>query len=100
MPWCSQSCLGQLDRAARTAGGRGHGAQTNVSSAWVPGAVLNWGMLAWAAQAIDVLTPMGRGQSLLVVGAPDSGKSYLALDAILGQRDTGVRCVYAATAHR
>lgn len=57
---------------------------------------------AWRSrtQALDVLTPIGRGQSLLVVGPPASGKSSTVLDAILGQRDTGVRCIFAATAHR
>ena len=51
-------------------------------------------------QAVDVLTPLGRGQSLLVAGPSGSGKSSLVLDAILGQRDTGVRCIYASTVHR
>ncbi|KAK9792239.1 hypothetical protein WJX73_003401 [Symbiochloris irregularis] len=50
-------------------------------------------------KAVDVLTPLGRGQSLLVAGPKGAGKSSLVLDAILGQRDTGVRCIYAATKH-
>lgn len=47
-------------------------------------------------KAVDVLTPLGRGASLLVIGPQGSGKTSLALDAVLAQRGTGVRCVYAA----
>ena len=45
---------------------------------------------------MDALTPLGRGQALLVTGAAGSGKTSLVLDALLGQRGTAVRCVYAA----
>lgn len=51
-------------------------------------------------QAVDVLTPVGRGQALLVVGMPGSGKSSLVLDAILGQRTQGVQCIYASVGQR
>ena len=47
-------------------------------------------------QALDCLTPLGRGQTLLVAGEAGAGKSALVLDAILGQFRSGVRCVYAA----
>ena len=47
-------------------------------------------------QALDCLTPLGRGQTLLVTGEAGAGKSALCLDAILGQFRSGVRCVYAA----
>ena len=49
-------------------------------------------------KAVDILTPLGRGQALLVVGPEGSGKTQLCLDSIVGQRDSGdgVRCVYAA----
>jgi F0F1-type ATP synthase alpha subunit len=36
-------------------------------------------------QAIDVLTPLGRGQAQLLTGPPGSGKTLAAVDAILGQ---------------
>ena len=51
-------------------------------------------------QALDALTPLGRGQTLLVTGEPRSGKSALVLDAILGQYRSGVRCIYAAIGQR
>lgn len=51
-------------------------------------------------QALDALTPLGRGQALLVTGEQHSGKSSVVLDAILGQSGSGVRCVYAAIGQR
>ncbi len=54
-------------------------------------------------QALDTLTPLGRGQALLLTGPPGSGKSSLAVDAVLGQaRPCGqpVRCIYAAVGCR
>jgi F0F1-type ATP synthase alpha subunit len=51
-------------------------------------------------QAVDVLTPIGRGQAQLVTGLPGSGKTSLVLDAIIGQKGKGVHCVYAAVGQR
>ena len=51
-------------------------------------------------QAVDVLTPVGRGQALLVVGLPGSGKSSLVLNAILGQKQQAVQCIYACVDQR
>ncbi|MEW5319158.1 MAG: hypothetical protein WDW38_010327 [Sanguina aurantia] len=48
-------------------------------------------------KALDILTPLGRGASLLVIGPHSSGLSSLALDAILAQRSSGVKCVVAMT---
>lgn len=47
-------------------------------------------------KALDALTPLGRGASLLVIGPNGSGKTSLGLDAILGQRGSGIKCVYAS----
>lgn len=52
--------------------------------------------LITGVKALDILTPLGRGQALQVSGPKGSGKTQLCLDAILGQQGTGVRCVYAA----
>lgn len=43
--------------------------------------------------AVDTLTPLGRGQSILVAGLRGSGKTDLLVEAIIGQRSSGVRCV-------
>jgi F-type H+-transporting ATPase subunit alpha len=52
---------------------------------------------ATGVKAVDTLTPLGRGASLLVIGPHNSGKTTLAVDAILGQRASGVKCVVAST---
>ena len=49
----------------------------------------------YVTQALDILTPLGRGQAQLLTGPPGSGKSACALDAVLGQAGTGVRCIMA-----
>ena len=47
-------------------------------------------------KVIDALLPLGRGQRELILGDRATGKTSLALDAILAQRDSDVVCVYAA----
>ena len=53
-----------------------------------------------AVQAMDALTPLGRGQAQLVTGARGAGKTALVLDAVLAQARSGVRCIFAAVGHR
>jgi F-type H+-transporting ATPase subunit alpha len=45
--------------------------------------------LMTGVKSLDVLTPVGRGSSMLVIGPRRCGKSTLVEDAVLGQRDTG-----------
>ena len=45
---------------------------------------------------IDALVPLGRGQRELIIGDRKIGKTTIAVDTILSQRNTGVACVYAA----
>ncbi|WRS26578.1 F0F1 ATP synthase subunit alpha [Oscillospiraceae bacterium MB08-C2-2] len=47
-------------------------------------------------KAIDAMVPIGRGQRQLIIGDRQTGKTAIALDTILNQRDTGVYCVYVA----
>ena len=51
-------------------------------------------------QVIDSLLPLGRGQRELILGDRATGKTSIALDAILAQRDSGVLCIYAAVGQR
>ena len=51
-------------------------------------------------KVIDTLLPLGRGQRELILGNRATGKTAIALDAILAQRDTGVLCVFAAIGQR
>jgi F-type H+-transporting ATPase subunit alpha len=47
-------------------------------------------------KVVDALIPIGRGQRELILGDRQTGKTAIALDTIINQRDTGVRCVYCA----
>ena len=47
-------------------------------------------------KAIDAMTPIGRGQRELIIGDRKTGKTAIALDAILSQKGTGVKCFYVA----
>ena len=51
-------------------------------------------MTGW--KVLDALVPLGRGQRELIVGDRQTGKTTLAVDAILNQRDSGVFCFYVA----
>ena len=47
-------------------------------------------------KAIDSMIPIGRGQRELIIGDRQTGKTALAVDAILNQKDSGVLCIYVA----
>jgi F-type H+-transporting ATPase subunit alpha len=47
-------------------------------------------------KAIDGMVPIGRGQRELIIGDRQTGKTAVAIDAILNQKDTGVICIYNA----
>jgi F-type H+-transporting ATPase subunit alpha len=47
-------------------------------------------------KAIDSMVPIGRGQRELIIGDRQTGKTAVALDTILNQKDTGVICIYNA----
>jgi len=47
-------------------------------------------------KAIDSIIPIGRGQRELIIGDRQTGKSAIAVDAIINQKDTGVICIYVA----
>jgi F-type H+-transporting ATPase subunit alpha len=47
-------------------------------------------------KAIDAMIPVGRGQRELIIGDRQTGKTAVAIDAILNQKDTGVICIYCA----
>lgn len=51
-------------------------------------------------KAIDALIPIGRGQRELIVGDRQTGKTTVALDTILNQRDKDVVCIYCAVGQR
>jgi len=47
-------------------------------------------------KAVDAMTPIGRGQRELVIGDRQIGKTAICIDAIIRQKDTGVKCIYVA----
>src|ERR1700692_39873 len=47
-------------------------------------------------KAIDAMIPIGRGQRELIIGDRQTGKTTVALDTILNQKDSGVICIYVA----
>jgi F-type H+/Na+-transporting ATPase subunit alpha len=47
-------------------------------------------------KVIDAMTPIGRGQRELIIGDRQTGKTAMAVDAIINQKDQGVRCLYVA----
>ncbi len=51
-------------------------------------------------KAIDSMVPVGRGQRELIIGDRQTGKTAVALDAIVNQKDTGVICIYVAVGQK
>ncbi len=47
-------------------------------------------------KAIDAMTPVGRGQRELIIGDRKTGKTAIAIDAIINQKNSGVKCFYVA----
>ena len=56
--------------------------------------------LQTGVKSIDAMTPIGRGQRELIIGDRKTGKTAIAIDAILNQKGTGVICVYVAIAQK
>jgi F-type H+-transporting ATPase subunit alpha len=47
-------------------------------------------------KSVDAMIPIGRGQRELIIGDRQTGKTALAIDAIINQKGTGIKCVYVA----
>ena len=47
-------------------------------------------------KSVDAMIPIGRGQRELVIGDRQTGKTALAIDAVINQKGTGIKCVYVA----
>lgn len=56
--------------------------------------------LATGLKAVDSMIPIGRGQRELIIGDRQTGKTAIAIDTILNQKDTGVRCIYVAVGQK
>ncbi|MCZ6463891.1 MAG: F0F1 ATP synthase subunit alpha [Proteobacteria bacterium] len=51
-------------------------------------------------KAIDTMTPIGRGQRELIIGDRQTGKTAIAIDTIINQKDTDVFCIYVAVGQK
>ncbi len=51
-------------------------------------------------KAIDAMTPVGRGQRELIIGDRQIGKTAIAVDAIINQKDSGIICIYVAVGQK
>jgi F-type H+-transporting ATPase subunit alpha len=56
--------------------------------------------LATGIKAIDAMVPIGRGQRELIIGDRQTGKTAIAIDTIINQKDTDVFCIYVATGQK
>jgi F-type H+-transporting ATPase subunit alpha len=75
------------------------GAQTRRIEVKAPGVVERQPVfepLHTGLKAVDALTPIGRGQRELIIGDRQIGKTAIAIDTIINQRDSGVKCIYVA----
>ena len=51
-------------------------------------------------KAIDSMVPIGRGQRELIIGDRQTGKTAIAIDTIINQKDSGVKCIYVAVGQK
>ncbi len=51
-------------------------------------------------KSIDAMVPIGRGQRELIIGDRQTGKTAVAVDAIINQKGTGVKCIYVAVGQK
>ncbi|MDD0926724.1 F0F1 ATP synthase subunit alpha [Xylella fastidiosa subsp. multiplex] len=47
-------------------------------------------------KSVDAMIPIGRGQRELIIGDRQTGKTAMAIDTVISQKDTGIKCVYVA----
>ena len=51
-------------------------------------------------KAIDAMVPIGRGQRELIIGDRQTGKTAVAIDTIINQKGTGIKCIYVAVGQK
>lgn len=73
--------------------------QTDAVEKVAPGVIARQGVsqpVQTGLKAIDAMVPIGRGQRELIIGDRQVGKTAIAVDAIINQKGTGVKCIYVA----
>src|SRR5690606_24987592 len=51
-------------------------------------------------KSVDAMIPIGRGQRELIIGDRQTGKTALAVDAIINQKGSGIKCIYVAVGQK
>ena len=97
-----ETLLGRVvDALGQTIDGRGP-LGTNIdicyrkSCSWGYLASIRYPTLQTGIKAIDAMVPIGRGQRELIIGDRQTGKTAVAIDTIINQKNTGVKCIYVA----
>ncbi|MCF7982891.1 MAG: F0F1 ATP synthase subunit alpha [Thiohalocapsa sp.] len=78
-------------------------AQTSPIEKIAPGVIARQSVdqpMQTGLKAIDAMVPVGRGQRELIIGDRQTGKTAVAIDAIINQKGTGVKCIYVAVGQK
>jgi F-type H+-transporting ATPase subunit alpha len=101
-----EALLGRVvDPLGRPKDDRGEiaGTEQRMAELKAPGVIMRQPVntpLQTGLKSIDALTPIGRGQRELIIGDRRTGKTAIALDTIINQKDEDVVCVYVAIAQK
>jgi len=77
--------------------------QTDAVEKVAPGVIWREGVdqpMQTGYKAVDAMVPIGRGQRELIIGDRQIGKTAIAVDAIINQKDSGVKCIYVAVGQK
>jgi F-type H+-transporting ATPase subunit alpha len=103
---CGHALIGRVvDPVGRPLDGKG---PINTDKSWpveypAPGIALRQPVkvpLQFGIKAVDAMIPVGRGQRELIIGDRKTGKTAIAIDAIINQKNSGVICVYVAVGQK
>ncbi len=94
-----------VDALGRPIDGKGpvNCAETSPIEKIAPGVIARQSVsqpLQTGLKSIDAMVPIGRGQRELIIGDRQTGKSAVAIDAIINQKGTGVVCIYVAVGQK
>ncbi len=97
-----EGLLGRVvDSLGNPIDGKGHIETTNTSpiEKVAPGVISRQSVsepVQTGLKSIDTMVPIGRGQRELIIGDRQTGKTALAVDTIINQKGTGIKCIYVA----
>ncbi|BFM09832.1 F0F1 ATP synthase subunit alpha [Halioxenophilus aromaticivorans] len=77
--------------------------QTDAIEKIAPGVIARQGVdepVQFGIKAIDAMVPVGRGQRELIIGDRQIGKTAVAVDAIINQKGSGIKCIYVAVGQK